>query len=114
MKEKVRIRKRQHSGRKSGPQQNRQSRDSPKQYKVLFYKSFQEAVTDSETIQATTLSCEQLNVVVEAEGDMDFQDILSLDPKVKLFAGKAWTHIHRERYEAGWYSSPRGLEQSFT
>ena len=80
---------------------------SPIKYSILFYDNFDLVLLDEKNIQETCHSCDQLNIVVSQEGDMDRQEILSLNSKIKLFAGKAWTLVHTRRKDDGWYSQPR-------
>ncbi|MFK7825850.1 MAG: hypothetical protein AB8G05_16980 [Oligoflexales bacterium] len=84
----------------------RQRESQVKKYAVLFYDSFIAAKSDSQTIKDQCQSCDQLNIVIKAEGNMDDADLLGLDPKVMVYAGAAWTSIHERRKEEGWYDSP--------
>lgn len=74
-------------------------------YKVIFYDSFKAAKQDSQKIKESCDGCDQLNVVIKAEGNMKDPEILDIDEKVKLFAGEAWTLIHQRRSEEGWYDA---------
>ena len=43
----------------------------------------------SETIAESCNGCDQVNVVIKAEGNMEDPDLLGIDPKVAVFAGEA-------------------------
>jgi hypothetical protein len=77
--------------------------DAIKKYNLVFFDSFIDAKADSERIRELALTCEQLNVVIREEGNMDDPDLLGLSPQVKVFAGKAWALIHERRVLEGWY-----------
>lgn len=77
-----------------------------KKYDILFYDTFAAAHQDVETIKAATANCDQLNLVIRAEGNMD-DPVLTQIEKLKIFAGTAWTTIHERRVEDGWYTEPR-------
>jgi hypothetical protein len=72
-------------------------------YAVLFFDTFPQALSQQEKIREASSRCQQLNVVIQAEGNMDDPALLAIHPHVKVFAGKAWTLIHRRRVEADWY-----------
>ena len=74
-------------------------------YNLIFFETFSEAKTSLEKIASLLQECEQVNVVIREEGNMDDRDILELDPKIRLYAGKAWTTIHERRKEEGFYNS---------
>ena len=74
-----------------------------KKLKVLFFEKFAQAKTSKEEIKAKCKNCEQLNVVILQEGNMDDEELLGIDPKVKIFAGTAWNTIHRRRVDEGYY-----------
>lgn len=78
-------------------------KDNLAKYSVLFYESFAEVLQQKESIIHKCSGCDQLNIVIRAEGDMDHTEILAFNPKVKLFAGAAWYLIHKRREEDGWY-----------
>lgn len=82
-----------------------QKTGAPTFFKVLFYDSFKDAKESAGVIKGNCSGCDQLNVVIKAEGNMDDPDLLSIDGKVKVFAGEAWTLIHKRRSEDGWYDS---------
>ena len=74
-----------------------------KKFGVIFFPDFIQAKTHSHELQAYCDQCDQLNLVVEQEGDMDDPSLLSINPKIKVYAGEAWTLIHKRRLEEGWY-----------
>ncbi|MBI2601649.1 MAG: hypothetical protein HYW48_01220 [Deltaproteobacteria bacterium] len=74
-----------------------------KKYHLIFFETFSEAKTSLGKIASLLQECEQVNVVIREEGSMDDKDILGLDPKIRLYAGKAWTTIHERRKEEGFY-----------
>lgn len=74
-------------------------------YKVLFFDTFQDAKKSSSRIDESCSGCDQLNVVIKAEGNMEDPDLLGINQKVKVFAGEAWTLIHNRRLEEGWYEA---------
>ncbi|MDD9950178.1 MAG: hypothetical protein OXT67_01310 [Zetaproteobacteria bacterium] len=76
-------------------------------YKVLFFETIHELLHNRNKIIAAIQDCDQLNLVVRAESDMDNPEVQSIDPKVKLFAGAAWHLIHERRQEDGWYDHPQ-------
>lgn len=74
-----------------------------KSFRLMLFDTFKQAKQQGSEIQAACPGCDQLNVVIREEGDMDDQELLGLDPKVKVFAGAAWTLIHERRRDDGWY-----------
>ena len=74
-----------------------------KKYRVVFFTTFKEAKSSKEDFSKLCADCHQLNICIEEEGNMDDEDLLSIDPKIKVFAGEAWTLIHKRRVEDGWY-----------
>lgn len=83
------------------------SSSKPKIYGVLFFETFPEARLAENAINQACFKVDQLNIVVKAEGDMDDKKILSINPKVKLYAGAAWWTIHERRVAEGWYGSDK-------
>jgi hypothetical protein len=73
---------------------------TPKTYGVMFFTNFDQAKTQMDKIIAKKAEVDQLNIVIEAEGNMDDPDLVIHG---KVFAGAAWTLIHQRRTEAGWY-----------
>jgi hypothetical protein len=104
---------RRDGGRRGGPgptQQNKPKdlgrpppRTPPKKikYGVVFYTSFDEAKKSIEEIAAQAKTVDQLNIVVQAEGNMDDPVLIEHG---KVFAGAAWTLIHKRRVDDGWYN----------
>lgn len=87
------------------PAPNNEPKRDPKlkRAQVIFFDSFAAAKRDKERIRTVCQDCEQMNVVVREEGNMDDEELLAVDPKVKVFAGEAWHLIHTRRQEDGWY-----------
>ena len=77
-----------------------------KRYGVVIYDTIQAARADIPTLTEKINDVDQLNVVIRAEGHMDDPELTTI-PKVKVFAGTAWTLIHERRLHDGWYDSPR-------
>ncbi len=75
-----------------------------KKYNLVFFDTFSEARAARERILNLSLDCEQVNVVVREEGNMDDPHLLGISKRVKVFAGKAWTTIHERRLTEGWYT----------
>jgi hypothetical protein len=75
----------------------------PASYAVLFFDTFPQALAQQSKILEKCAECEHLNVVIQAEGNMDDPALLGIHPKVKVYAGKAWTLIHKRRVEENWY-----------
>jgi hypothetical protein len=73
-------------------------------YAVLFYHNVDEAKRDLGTIEAKAQTVDQLNIVVQSENPADNPDISKFG---KLYAGAAWTLIHKRRVEDGWYDKPQ-------
>jgi hypothetical protein len=82
------------------------SKQPSRRYQVMFFDSFQEAKAAVDRIKTASAHCDQLNLVIKAEGSMDDPELLGIDPKVKVFAGEAWHLIHTRRLEEKWYDSP--------
>ncbi len=80
-----------------------------RKYKVIIFKSFAQLKAEKDSIVAELPGCDQLNVVVRDEGNMDDPEVLAIDPKIKLFAGAAWALIHDRRIKDGWYDSPQEI-----
>lgn len=78
---------------------------SPKKIHIIFFETFAEAKQAIEKIKQGCVGCDQLNVVIREEGDMNHPVILGVDPKVKLYAGQAWNLIHERRLSEGWYNN---------
>ena len=74
-----------------------------KKIAVIFFDTPQKAMQQVEILQKLCETCDQLNVVIEEESDMDNPRILSIHRKIKLYAGAAWFLVHQRRQEEGWY-----------
>ncbi|MGE0173564.1 MAG: hypothetical protein AB7T49_12275 [Oligoflexales bacterium] len=94
-----------HRRRNNRPQQeNRapapQAPPKLRNYAVLFYHNVDEAKRDLATIEAKAQAVDQLNIVVQNENFGEHPDINKFG---KLYAGAAWTLIHKRRVDDGWY-----------
>ena len=69
-------------------------------YGVVFYETLIAAKNDKDTLKKKATSLDQLNIVIKAEADMDDPELTSIG---KVYAGKAWSHIHEQRVLEGWY-----------
>lgn len=76
-----------------------------KKYSLITFETFASAKLAKEDILKACQDCDQLNLLVKEEGNMDDQDLLQIHPKVKIFAGAAWTIIHERRVVDGWYEA---------
>ena len=82
-----------------------------KKFGLLQFDSFRSAKVGKDRIVAACEDCDQLNLVIREEGNMDDEELLSLNPKIKMFAGDAWYTIHQRRLEEGWYTGgPRSFD----
>lgn len=72
----------------------------PKRYGVVFFDNITQAKEQLEAISEAAKACDQLNIVLRAEGPMDDEELLKLG---NLYAGEAWSLIHTRRLESGWY-----------
>ena len=77
----------------------------PKFYRVHFFESFKAAKDAAESILESCNGCDQVNIVIKAEGNMEDPELLGIDAKVAVFAGEAWHLIHTRRQEEGWYDA---------
>ena len=93
-------------GRRSGP---RRRLKKPKKIAVIFFETCQKVEQQKESLQQLCETCDQLNVVVEEESDMDNPSILGIHPKIKLYAGAAWFLVHQRRQDDGWYDQPESV-----
>lgn len=75
-----------------------------RRYTVAFYENFAQAREDLPRLSALREEFDQVNIVIRADGNMDDPD---LSPVGKVFAGEAWTLIHKRRVDDGWYNEPR-------
>ena len=71
----------------------------------LFFKTFIQAKSSKAQILEACRAYERVYVIILEEGDMDEPDLLGLHKSVKVYAGAAWTQIHKGRLEAGLYKS---------
>jgi hypothetical protein len=78
-----------------------------KTYGIIFFDSASSALYAREEIIALAEKCDQLNVVIRAEGTSQEAALLALHAKVKVFSGNAWWIIHERRKADGWYDSPQ-------
>ncbi len=76
---------------------------SLKKYNLIFFDTFADARAAREHIVELCLGCEQVNVVIREEGNMDDPELVLAGQRIKVFAGKAWTSIHERRLSEGWY-----------
>lgn len=74
-----------------------------KKYNLVFFDTFSEARSSKDRILELAKSSEQVNVVIREEGNMDDSELLALNTRIKIFAGKAWASIHERRLTDGWY-----------
>jgi len=85
-----------------------------KKYNLVFFDTFAEARAAKEHIHELSVDCDQVNVVVREEGNMDDAELLGTNKRIKIFAGKAWTSIHERRLTEGWYAgtAQTGISES--
>lgn len=76
-----------------------------KKYAVVFFESMPQALAARDAIIAQCVTCDQLNIVIRAEGNSNEATLLAIDAKVKVYAGAAWWLIHERRKADGWYDS---------
>jgi hypothetical protein len=72
-----------------------------KRYAIVFYENHAQAREDSSHLGELRDSCDQLNIVIKAEGSMEDPELLQYG---KIYAGEAWTLIHKRRVDDGWYN----------
>lgn len=71
---------------------------------VVFFDTFNQAKTSKDKIKSSCSGCDQLNLVIHEEGNMDDPELFNIDKKIKVYAGEAWTTIHKKmRLEQGYY-----------
>ncbi len=70
---------------------------------LMMFETFHEAKAAKRQILEQCASCDQLNVVIREEGNMEDAELLGIDKRVKVFAGKAWATIHERRQQEAWY-----------
>ncbi len=76
----------------------------PKRYSVVFYDTLEMAKNSCAELLEKAKDCDQLNIVIRCDADMDDPELLQYG---KVFAGEAWTLVHERRVEDGWYDEPR-------
>jgi hypothetical protein len=99
--QKDRFRKRRKRSPSTRPPREEQVRSIQKRYGVIFYETHSQAKEDSDQLLAKAKEVDQLNIVIKAEGSMDDPELLQYG---KVYAGEAWTTIHKRRFEEGWYN----------
>lgn len=77
--------------------------DVKRKYQVIFYDTLTQAKSDMENLRTLASGCDQLNIVIKAEGSMDDPELTAIG---KLFCGAAWALIHERRRDSGWYEQP--------
>lgn len=99
-----RPRRRRRGGSSSPkPQAEETVKHVPKRYGVVFYDNHAKAKEDAAQLLLKAKEVDQLNIVIKAEGSMDDPELLQYG---KVYAGEAWTTIHKRREEDGWYNEP--------
>ena len=94
-------------GSRSGPKAEATFQDpSAKKIRALFYQTFAEAYQDEAAIKSAAELCDQLNVVIDEEGEMADPKLAAYASEVRVFAGEAWALIHKRRESDGWYAEP--------
>ena len=73
----------------------------------LFLKTFEQAKKSKDKILELCSKFESVYLIIEEEGDMDDMEILDLHKALKIYAGTAWTQIHKGRLEDGLYEAAR-------
>jgi hypothetical protein len=76
---------------------------------IVFVSTFASAENIKEDLIKICNSCEQLSLVIKQEGNMENKTILALNSKIKIYAGQAWTLIHKRRLEEGWVKDSSNL-----
>ena len=77
-------------------------RPGSRTFKVVFFDTMSQAKSDIANLKNLADQCDQLNIVVRAEGTMDDPDLNSVG---HLFCGAAWALIHERRKTDGWYDT---------
>ena len=86
---------------KTEPEVVKKSPPALKRYAVVFYENHNLAREEVERLAELKTQCDQLNIVVKAEGMMDDPE---LTPYGRVYAGEAWHLIHKRRQDDGWYN----------
>ena len=79
------------------------AKQQDRRYAAIFYDTLTQAKSDLPRLKEAASSCDQVNIIVRAEANMDDPDLTAIG---KLFCGAAWALIHDRRKEDGWYDSP--------
>ena len=74
-----------------------------RKYAVVFYENHGLAREDIAKLQELSADCDQLNIIIKAEGSMDDPELTAYG---RVYAGEAWSLIHRRRVDDGWYNEP--------
>jgi hypothetical protein len=81
---------------------------------VKFYDSYQQAREDQATLLNMKAECDQLNIIIKEEAPVN-EEALIEDPELtkygKVFAGAAWTMIHKRRVEESFYANETAPEK---
>lgn len=77
---------------------------------ALFYSTFAGARAAAQEIELACQGVDQLNVVIDQEGNMQDPELMGIHSKVRVYAGEAWSLIHRRRKKEGWYQLRGGGE----
>lgn len=72
-----------------------------KKYGVVFYENHALAREDAAKLAELKSEVDQLNIVIKAEGSMDDPELVAHG---RVYAGDAWSLIHKRRVEEGWYN----------
>jgi hypothetical protein len=75
-----------------------------KKYSIVFFDTLMSAKSDLAKLEEMSKNCDQLNVVIRSEANMDDEDLNKFS---KVFAGAAWALIHERRVQDGWYEQPQ-------
>lgn len=75
-----------------------------RKYAVVFYENHALAKEDVQKLEELAKDCDQLNIVIKAEGSMDDPELVAHG---RVYAGEAWHLIHRRRVDDGWYNEKR-------
>ncbi|MBC7661211.1 MAG: hypothetical protein H7249_16055 [Chitinophagaceae bacterium] len=86
---------------KAEPEVVKKSASVLKKYSVTFYENHNLAREDTAKLQELKSECDQLNIVVKAEGTMDDPELTQFG---RIYAGEAWHLIHKRRQDDGWYN----------
>ena len=98
------------SSKKSKPKANEPPPAKPRppqpkrRYSLLIFDTLYEAAQAKERIEASCAECDRLNVVIREEGLRDLAEIETVNERVKVYQGAAWTLIHERRRDDGWYN----------